>query len=176
MRFDKRLPGDEWYDEVEIVTVPRFKTSDLSGDEWRTSAVLRLKRKGQTLFERSFGRLETACAFLPGLFIESLEGGFQLEMERPSTCMQPGCAKDATVHYRMKHQYYDGQILDDHGTEFRRHFCDEHAHRGDSSYEDCDANYELIAGKPADKANIPNDVISEARLIVIDPSEMDDSE
>ena len=31
----ERHPDDEWYDEVRIVTVPRYKTSGLSGDEWR---------------------------------------------------------------------------------------------------------------------------------------------
>ena len=36
---------DEWYDEVRITTVPRYKTSSLSGDEWRTSARIQILRK-----------------------------------------------------------------------------------------------------------------------------------
>ena len=40
---------DEWYDEIRVTTVPRFKTSGLSGDEWRRSAKVTFLRKGIVL-------------------------------------------------------------------------------------------------------------------------------
>lgn len=50
----KRHHDDEWFDEIrletgngpvlKIVTVPRYKTSGLSGDEWRTSASVQVAR------------------------------------------------------------------------------------------------------------------------------------
>lgn len=38
-------PDAQAFDEVRIVTVPRYKQSGLSGDEWRISAAIRLYRK-----------------------------------------------------------------------------------------------------------------------------------
>jgi hypothetical protein len=53
----KRHSDDEWFDEFRIegndapilraIIVPRYKTSDLSGDEWRISSQLQAWRLGQ---------------------------------------------------------------------------------------------------------------------------------
>lgn len=56
--FHKRLSDDHWWDEVRIVTIPRYKMSGLSGDEWRVSARLQILRKGVIFHERSFSKLE----------------------------------------------------------------------------------------------------------------------
>ncbi len=71
---------DEWFDEVRfemvdspvlrLIVVPRFKTSDLSGDEWRVSA------KTQVMCEYKWDDLDTGHACLraaaaglyPGIF------------------------------------------------------------------------------------------------------------
>ena len=39
-------PDAQAFDEVRIVTVPRYKRSDLSGDEWRISAEIQFYRNG----------------------------------------------------------------------------------------------------------------------------------
>jgi hypothetical protein len=40
-------PDAQAFDEVRIKTVPRYKTSGLSGDEWRISATIQLMLSGQ---------------------------------------------------------------------------------------------------------------------------------
>jgi len=70
----KRHEDDDWIDEIKIVTVPRYKTSGMSGDEWRFSARVQLWRKGHLMFERSFSKLHYAIDFLPA----SWEGNAEL--------------------------------------------------------------------------------------------------
>lgn len=83
-----RTRDDRWYDEVRLVgtsgpvirlvTVPRYKTSGMSGDEWRTSVVwqttLPFPKREATKdpvwfnFDGGYGRIETGCAALyPGI-------------------------------------------------------------------------------------------------------------
>ena len=56
------LEDEAWYDEVRIVTVPRFKTSGMSGDEWRTSAVAQFLRKGEVVASERFSDVKAAAA------------------------------------------------------------------------------------------------------------------
>lgn len=69
----RRHHDDDYWDEITIDTkvvhlrahvVPRYKTSGLSGDEWRTSAVLEVKRDGydEPHVRRSFGRMHRDLA------------------------------------------------------------------------------------------------------------------
>lgn len=51
-----RLDDDEFYDEIRITTVPRFKTSELSGDEWRVSTHVVVLRKGRVVAEKSWSK------------------------------------------------------------------------------------------------------------------------
>lgn len=174
--YYKRLRNDEFFDEVHIKIVPRFKTSDMSGDEWRTSARLQFFRKGELVFERGVSTMEVAAAFLPYLLITVLENGEYDEPKDSHKCTQPGCSKTATVELRMKQQYHDGDILPDHGMEYRCKFCDEHAHRGDADYNDRDENYELIEGSSPNRENIPDNVISQARQVTVDLRHIDASD
>lgn len=64
-----RHDDDEWIDEVRIVTVPRWKESELSGDEWRFSTRIELYRKGHLLARSGSGRLRNAVAILPSLLL-----------------------------------------------------------------------------------------------------------
>ncbi len=67
----------EWegVDEIKIRQVPRFKTSGLSGDEWRVSAKIEFYRKGELVYERSVSRMRDAAKFLPWfLEVEIVEG------------------------------------------------------------------------------------------------------
>lgn len=146
-----RHEDDKGCDEVSICTIPRYKTSGLSGDEWRVSALLQFKRKGEVIAERSFRDVETALAFAPGLLIETLEDASVVIKEQHELCFQPGCAEPATTEYRLKHRYNaDGRIIERYdGRDLRRRFCARHSRRGDCGLEDADRNYELVSGHPA---------------------------
>jgi len=45
-------PDRQAYDEVRIITVPRYKNSELSGAEWRISAEVQFLHKGVVIFEK----------------------------------------------------------------------------------------------------------------------------
>jgi len=51
-------PDAQAFDEVRIVTVPRYKTSGMSGDEWRISATIQFMRKGRIVHERGISSVE----------------------------------------------------------------------------------------------------------------------
>jgi len=143
---------DEFFDRAEVVVVPRYKTSGLSGDEWRVSATLRLYRKGVVVHERSFGDFETACTFLPSEIIRARENGlpdgFDHKLDELK-CFQPSCPAPGTTEVRLKQRFSaQGERLDPSELqlfEHRRRFCPEHAERGDCGREDSDANYEVVA-------------------------------
>jgi len=44
-------PDANSFDEIRIRTIPRYKTSGLSGDEWRISMVTEFLRKGKVVHE-----------------------------------------------------------------------------------------------------------------------------
>lgn len=150
-----RHHDDEWVDEVRIVTVPRWKESELSGDEWRLSSRIELYRKGHLLARSGAGRMKDAVTLLPSLLLgwgggSHIGGAFE-EVERPSEfwddfCSNPGCPAQATVEFRMKHHYCnEGHV---HDTDWRvehARFCDTHKYRGGCSFSDADANYQVVA-------------------------------
>ena len=145
----ERLDDDEWHDMVSITTVPRFKTSGLSGDEWRTSAHLEIRRKGIVVFERYYHKISDAAAHLPWVLMTYAEEGVDPHLTE-GRCMQPGCAELATTRYRKK---IDGcgrcggeKDATKFGTETHREFCARHAHRGDSDLDDMDDRYEVVDG------------------------------
>jgi hypothetical protein len=145
----ERLPGDEWHDEIHITTVPRFKTSGLSGDEWRTSAHLEIRRKGILVFERDYHTIRDAAAHLPWVLMTYAEEGVNPKLTE-GTCMQPGCNAPATTRYR---KLLDGcgqcgseRDATKFGTEKHREFCARHARRGNSNLDDMDERYETISG------------------------------
>ena len=157
--FRLRHDDDEWFDGIQIEVIPRFKTSDLSGDEWRVSARLRLLRKGAVLYERCFGTVRAAVAFLPGELIAVPEAGVdQLPFE--DRCDQAGCKELATVTYRVKARYCQ-PLGERHpfapDQDYRRRFCARHAIRGDAALEDADDNYELIEGDLSGAGAEPQD-------------------
>lgn len=58
---------DEWFDNVTVQCVERWKESELSGDEWRFSYVVTFWRKGQPLLERGYSKLHWALDDVPSL-------------------------------------------------------------------------------------------------------------
>ena len=140
-------PDAQAFDEIRITTVPRFKESELSGDEWRISAKVELLRKGRVAFDRSFRSIETACAFLPAVHAEAIDSGRAMFAGEGEFCDQEGCAEQATVTYRKRADYCrDGHKTEPHNIKIRR-FCDRHKHRGDCELDDADQNYEPFKGK-----------------------------
>ena len=147
-----RHRNDEWVDEVHIRTVERWKESELSGDEWRFSAVVDIKRKGVVMRSRSFHDIATAVKYLGSIVghapadYELDEAGWNSNLGEP-LCAQPGCAEYAVVELRLLNQF----CRDGHGTprpypkyDYRRHFCERHSSRGDCALEDADRNYERL--------------------------------
>lgn len=137
-------PDAQGFDEVRIFTVPRYKTSGLSGDEWRISATIQVYRKGVLIHEKSCRNVETAATFLPALLLTLNDDGKAFYAGEGSTCDQEGCCDKAVITYRLKARYCrDGHKLEPFGIEVRK-FCDRHKHRGDCGLEDADSNYEAL--------------------------------
>lgn len=158
----ERHPDDlSFFDEVKIELRERYKTSGLSGDEWRFSWLIRCYRKGRCLVERRCGGHVSEYAGI--IAAEALALGGETTMGAPrweivekwdpsmedGVCCQPGCCEPASVRYRMKKRFdrscrYSEPILDD---EIRyREFCHKHADRGDAGLDDGPSNYELMEG------------------------------
>lgn len=146
----KRHDDDEWWDEIRITTVPRYKTSGLSGDEWRVSAKIEVFRKGVLMGEKYMSKLEYAAAMLPGYLLQLGDEGFSGNHEDfEKLCFQPGCKEVAEVEYELKDEYYpsyrDKMPKKEWRGSVRRRFCGKHALRGDCGLEDADANYTLVS-------------------------------
>ena len=60
MEFDKKTDDDKFYDKIQLKIVPRYKQSDYSGDEWRTSCQFQLFLKGICVFDAINHTIEDA--------------------------------------------------------------------------------------------------------------------
>lgn len=147
----KLHPDDEGVDRIEIQVVPRYKTSGLSGDEWRVSAEIVAFRKGKEVGRKTFSRMEWAAAALPYLWntaAEWCEGPLYDGAVR-GLCQQAGCLLPAIVTYRIKKEYSargEGPLPPSTLISLRR-FCAAHKTRGDCGREDADGNYETVHGE-----------------------------
>jgi hypothetical protein len=87
-------PNHQAFDEVRIKTVPRWKESELSGDEYRISAVIEFYIKGKMIHSRSWNRVETALQFGDWSWLDFAESGFaSTKVEAQNLCDQEGCAE-----------------------------------------------------------------------------------
>ncbi len=145
-----RFNDDEFIDRIVIETIPRFKTSGLSGDEWRYHVQVTGYRKGLVIADRAVGTMKYAQAMLA-------TGDWWTEHEaipKPDVaealCDQMGCDQPWTVLYRLKtrgcgrcgnRHVYAG----DEAHPYLRAFCEKHKTRGDSDLDDMDELYEAIA-------------------------------
>lgn len=148
----KRHPRDTWVDKIEIDTVERWKTSGMSGDEWRFSYRLRLFRKGTLLLEESYGSIQYAAARASLLAAE----GFAPASESwpnpkigdrygdKTHCTQPGCPNtDNLERVYLRKEYERGTCTERQSEPYSRfrQFCETHRVRGDCACEDADSNY-----------------------------------
>lgn len=136
-------PDAQPFDEIRISTVPRYKESGMSGDEWRISAKVDFYRKGKLICsEERLRNIETAVNFLPYLLATAIDNGNAHFAGEPGICDQEGCSNQSTVFYRLKKHYCShGNKPEFPRNEFRK-FCETHKVRGDCGLEDSDANYE----------------------------------
>ncbi len=138
-------PDAQAFDEVRIVTVPRYKQSGLSGDEWRIHAEAQFFRKGRLVFSQGCRDVRTACGLAFGWYIAACDDGKGYFAGDGLTCDQEGCHEPASVRYRRKFHYCDeGHQQPASDVSLYRHFCERHETRGDCGLDDADANYELV--------------------------------
>ena len=148
-------PDSQFVDEIRIVTVPRWKESEMSGDEWRISARIDFYRKGVVVGSKGARDVAMAARLVDYYLLTGRENG---EIDTPNTlgqcCDQEGCCEPWTVRYRLKARYgSDGKVIPvskwmEGVTEYRA-FCDKHKDRGDCGLDDADNNYELMDGGQA---------------------------
>lgn len=150
----KRHRDHETFDEVRIRTVIRRKESHLSGDEYRTSAVVELIHKGQVVVTERYRDVQTAVQCLGGLLVHNSSPlpDQVLALEK-QTCDQPGCPEPATVRFSLRKLYSrSGQEWTEPANHYRQ-FCQQHSNRGDCGQEDADRNYSAIEA-PEDRNGI----------------------
>ncbi len=144
-------PDAQAFDEVRITTVPRYKTSGMSGDEWRMSAKIQFMRKGRVVHESRASTVEHACGFVMSEFYKACDEGKAYFAGEEDFCDQEGCSELATVTYRVKKRFSRDNPFE-WNEELKeltvRRFCAKHSRRGDCAFDDADANYELLYGEP----------------------------
>lgn len=175
----KLHPDDQGVDRIEIDVVPRFKTSGLSGDEWRVSGRILMFRKGELVGERSMSNIESCVNALPWLWMTLPEWtkGPLYSGERGGKCQQAGCSEPAEVTYRLKQEWSargDGPLPANVLGQPLRRFCSAHGVRGDCGLEDADDNYERVSGPPASRGNIPPEDVSPSRRVEISIDRIED--
>lgn len=143
-------PNAQGFDEVKITTVPRYKSSGLSGDEWRISGLCQLLRKGNVIHEFYMSNVENCVKALPAQVMTAQDEGKFFFGGEGDYCDQEGCSDTATVVYKMKKKwcnngYHEPETYKDEEAPTRR-FCERHSKRGDCGMEDADDNYELLGG------------------------------
>lgn len=139
-------PDGQRYDEVKIYTVPRYKESGLSGDEWRISANAELWYKGNLVKTMHFGDVETAIRYLDGALVYWRENGeYTPPPDDSFLCDQESCQNIADVKYKRLKGYTDrGDPETLYDFNLYRVFCNHHKTRGDCALDDGDHNYEQV--------------------------------
>jgi hypothetical protein len=139
-------PDAQAFDKVIIKTVPRYKTSGMSGDEWRISASIEFYRKGKLVHECGASNVQNACYLVGARHMEACDNAKGFFAGEGTICDQEGCESEATITLQLKKEFCR------HGTEQYpghkkpvRMFCDKHKTRGDCGLEDADSNYTVIS-------------------------------
>ncbi len=145
--FEKRKscalrPDAQAFDEIRIFTVPRYKTSGLSGDEWRIHAEAQFYRKGKLIFSEGASNMQYAAGLLYSWYVKACDDAKGYFAGDGITCDQEGCAEPATIRLRRLFDYCrDGHKSPVSDVSRYRHFCEKHKTRGDCGLDDADVNY-----------------------------------
>lgn len=135
-------PDAQAFDEIRLITVPRYKQSGMSGDEWRISVKVQFFRKGILRHEENIAsNMEIATSFLSYRYAMACDHAKGFFAGEGSFCDQEGCSKQATITYKVKHEFCREGHKTTPTCELIRMFCDEHKTRGDCGLEDADGNY-----------------------------------
>jgi hypothetical protein len=149
--WHKRHRDWEAFDRIEFDIVDRYKTSGLSGDEWRHHVRMRFYFKGEVVHEDGARDMQSAMLRVGSIMLEKTcpIPDRVIELEK-TKCSQPGCKEDAVGRFRIKKEFgHQGEDLAppyEGSPRYSRQFCKRHLRRGDRSREDCDANYEPLDG------------------------------
>ena len=144
MESNRRCRDWEAFDKIELEVVPRYKTSELSGDEWRTGVAIRFFHKGHLVHEDFKTRMRYAILMLGDMWVRAQEPIPDKVIEREMECCdQPGCSEPWTVRRFLKRlATNEGWLAEENSTfRFFRKFCQKHERRGDCGLEDADRNY-----------------------------------
>ena len=144
-------PDAQIYDEVRLVTVPRYKTSHWSGDEWRISYAVQYLRKGRVISTVD----DWECVKRVREVVQKHAPTDRVHLQGVGDiCDQESCTEKATVTYKVKMLYDNmGVETDPYREDHRpllRKFCQDHSTRGDCGLEDADDNYEIVQGVRSD--------------------------
>lgn len=156
-------PDAQAFDEIRIITVPRYKTSGLSGDEWRISGKTEFYRKGELVHDVWHGNVEYCARLLDADLLHAIDDGRAFYAGIEGKCDQEGCSEPPTVKYRIKKNFCREGHETDPPWITTRSFCQRHSRRGDCGLDDADINYELVEG---DVGSPKADDISESSRVV----------
>ena len=135
-------PDAQAFDEVQIVTVPRYKMSGLSGDEWRISAEIRFYRNGELKHSERYRDVKTACGFAYAAHAEACDNGHAYFAGEGEVCDQEGCADKAINRLDIETNHCQNcGVPARHQFPAYRMFCNKHKQRGDCGIDDADRNY-----------------------------------
>jgi hypothetical protein len=144
-------PDAQAFDEIRVITVPRYKTSGLSGDEWRIGALIQFLRKGEVKHEAFYTKMEYAIGAMQHEWGKAIEEGKACFGGEGDICDQEGCKEEAVVTYALKKKYCnkcgngtDATVEGFKDQRYIRRFCLRHSKRGDCALEDADNNYEIL--------------------------------
>jgi hypothetical protein len=161
----------------------RYKTSNLSGDEWRFSyRIDDQERQGgrapkRRKHEVRRGRV-SRCTWAS---VVDMDQAWTIlpwkDHPGDGICCQPGCANKAKSTYVMKKRYDRSCVFEMPneglcGQIDAREFCNEHRQRGDCGLDDANANYVCVKGKDWNGAPVDPAKVSES-LLVTDPGQQD---
>lgn len=160
--YPKMHEADDGIIEINVIRVPRWKESELSGDEWRFSLRGVINFKNWTEGGTS-QKVIGPAADLPEIALKVaawcvenrrlLSPPFTVQsLAEMVVCFQPGCDARPENVYRIKQEWtwhpHQGYHMGPRAHPVIRAFCGRHSHRGDCGLEDSDANYELLAFFP----------------------------
>lgn len=161
-----KLPSHEKVDEIKIKVEERYKTSELSGDEWRFSVVTTMFFKGRVVKEFRTTSVEDAVNRFSENYREASSMFTYKEPEgTEKLCQSIGCKNEATVFYRLKKKFCNCGSESEAHSNWMRRFCAHHSTRGDCGLEDADRNYELVEGAGAQP--VKEEVKSQSGLMIV---------
>lgn len=138
------IPGHRpsGFDEIRIKTSIRWKESELSGDEFRTSMTIEFLRKGRVVHQSGAGTMDSALLMIGAAYVNALDAGKGYFAGEGHFCDQFGCCNKATKGFWLMVEYDRmGRKQEIHpDTPQYRMFCDRHSHRGNCALEDSDDN------------------------------------